>query len=312
MSIEVVLIGRGAIGGAYCSELCDVEGVNFRVAASKEKVERYRKEGYIYNGKELKLDYFTPGEEAVKADIVLVTTKWEGFEESLRLLTPVVDNHTVILPLLNGLLPLDVAKRVFPGAQVLIGYYFGKTAVREGNSTRLKGGFVTHYAECGADVVVDDSGVTAAERAVAELFDKTKLRYSIDRDILPSRWHKMIVNVGFNQVSALDGGLNYTQIRESKERKELCEGLMREAILVAKSDGVQGIDEEQKISDIFKTLESLNGEDYTSMAQDVREGRETEWEVFGGYLLSRAEALELDLPHHRWLEAKYREQGVIK
>lgn len=243
MSIEVVLIGRGAIGGAYCNELCSVKGVNFRVAASRERVARYSQEGYIYNGKELDLQYFTPDSSSKRADIVLITTKWEGFEEALQLLSPIVDNRTIILPLLNGLLPLDTAKRAFPEAELLIGYYFGKTAVREGNSTKLNGGFVTHYAQCGGETSTETSAeTTTAEKRVAELFDKTELRYSIDRDILPSRWHKMIVNVGFNQTSALDGGLNYNEIRGSQELKELCEGLMREAILVAQSDGVKGID----------------------------------------------------------------------
>ncbi len=300
--MEVVLVGRGAIGSAYCAALAAVENVNLRVAASQERIERYNSELYEFNGKELKLNYFIPCENSKKADLVLITTKWQGFEEALELIAPVVEQDTVVLPLLNGLLPYEVARQRFPESRVLAGYYIGVTAVRSGSSTTVNGEFKTCFGEM--DKCCQCVGNSDAENLVEKVFEQAGLACQVDQDMKLSQWRKFIINIGFNQVSALNGGLNYEQIRGSRELVELCRGLMQEAVEVALLSGVNIENRNEMVDKAMSALEWLKGDDYTSMAQDVRAGRSTEWVIFGQYLLNKAEDLKINLPLHIKLKEK--------
>ncbi len=304
--MEVVLIGRGAIGGAYCSALDAASGINLRVAALEDRVQRYSSEVYKFNGKELQLNYFTPSEESQKADLVIITTKWDGFKDALNLAAPLVGDKTVILPLLNGLLPYEVARDRFPEARVLAGYYIGVTAVRSGNSTTVNGDFKTCFGEI--DNFGREGRYSEAKELVAQIFELSGLTYLIDEDMRLSQWRKFIINIGFNQVSALDGGLNYEQIRGNEELVELCRGLMHEAVDVALKVGVNIENRDEVVDKAMSALEWLNGGDYTSMAQDVLAGRKTEWEIFGKYLLSMAKDLNINLSLHTKLEERLKEK----
>lgn len=280
---RIGVIGRGAIGAVYCAGL---RGAGFEVVVlgDSARLERYRAEGLYYNGVGVEgLEYGGVGEGAV--DLVIIASKWGGYEDALGLAEGVMGRGTLVLPLLNGILPYEMAVERFGVERVRRGFYLGTTAMREGNRVEMRGAYNTIM-----------EGGKGGGGEIQALFDRAGISYRVEDDIMGASWQKMVINCGFNQVSALDGGKSYGEIRNTPELMAMCEGLMAETAMVARGVGVQGT--EDMVARGMNMLGVLNAEDYTSMAQDIRAGRETEWEIFGGYLLEEAQGLGLELPLH--------------
>ena len=78
----VALIGAGAVGAFFIRGLRDVLGDNFCVIAEGERAQRLREKGLVINGEKVFPNVCTP-EEATGADLILITTKYNGFHQIL-------------------------------------------------------------------------------------------------------------------------------------------------------------------------------------------------------------------------------------
>ncbi len=305
MRSSVVVVGRGAVGGVYLERLVECSDVELKVVADQERVDRYNKTPFLFNSKELKLNYSTPKVGDTQADFVIVATKWEGFADALSLIEPIVGEDTLILPLLNGIKPYEVAAQRFGAQKVLRGYYIGKTASRCGHSVSQSGEYVTVFG----DDFNKSTEYSCRVKKIADIFEKSAIKYRIDEDMIYSHWAKLVVNIGLNQTSALDGGLNYGEIITNEKWYKLCVDLMNEAVEVANCCEVRNA--QRMVETALELLPKLAKEDYSSMAQDVKAGRVTEWDIFGGYLIEKAEIYGVDTPKHIWLRDRLQEQRVI-
>lgn len=293
---SVTVVGRGAIGAVYCEALARTQNIDFRVAVDPVRYDRYREQKFVLNGHQLDLNYFVPSGSVPKADLVIIATKWSGYADALNIVDPIVGERTIVLPLLNGLLPYEIAEKRYGKHRAMMGYYVGHTASRDGNAVHQDGAYRTVIGE----QINKQDDYSDRLKQVVDLFDRAGVRYRVDEDMEYSRWLKFVINLGLNQTSAIDSGLNYGQIRASNHYRELCSDLMNEGVAVAKMMGVR--DAETIAVEAARLLDTLPDEDYSSMAQDVRAGRSIEWEIFGGHLLSLAQKLKLELPIHQRIE----------
>jgi len=102
MKIETVAIyGVGAIGAYFVWGLQEKLGDQLCVVAKGERRERLRRDGIVINGTHYDLNVKTP-EEARGVDLLLVSTKYGALRDALDDLAVIVDEHTTVLSLLNG------------------------------------------------------------------------------------------------------------------------------------------------------------------------------------------------------------------
>ena len=102
MKIETVaIIGVGAIGGYFIWGLSDKLGDNLWVIAVGERKARLEKQGIQINEESFKLHVRTP-KEARGVDLLLIATKYGALKDVLDDIVNIVDEHTVVLSLLNG------------------------------------------------------------------------------------------------------------------------------------------------------------------------------------------------------------------
>ena len=97
----VALIGAGAVGGYFVAGLKEKSGENLWVIAEGERKERLEREGLWINGQQFFPCVKAP-EEAVGADLILVSVKYGGLEKILPWIETMTDSHTVVMSLLNG------------------------------------------------------------------------------------------------------------------------------------------------------------------------------------------------------------------
>jgi 2-dehydropantoate 2-reductase len=91
---------------------------------------------------------------------------------------------------------------------------------------------------------------------------------------------------------------------EIPEAHLLFENATREVIAVANAEGIDL--NEGDIENFQKTLNTINGEGYTSMCQDVLAGRKTELEMFSFALMELAQKHGIPVPVNEMLHLQLR------
>lgn len=292
---NVVVIGRGAVGAVYATTLHDAMGAeHFRVALDAERLERYEREEFEFNGKPYKFNYFTPKEGDKAVDLIIIATKWGGYAAALDTIAPLVGEQTLILPLLNGLIAHDSAVERFGAHRVLRGFYIGHTASRKeenGASGAVQDG--SYKTNFGDDINVEPYSPRVLK--IKELFDRTGIKYRIPENMVTAQWQKFVINIGSNQPTGLYRQ-SYGEMTSDERSMELSIALMNEAQALAVKLGVQGADE--LITNALNMFKTLYAGDYSSMAQDTRAGRPTEVEIFAGHVMKMGRELGVPTPRN--------------
>ena len=132
----VALIGAGAVGAFFIRGLRDVLGDNFCVIAEGERAQRLREKGLVINGEKVFPNVCTP-EEATGADLILITTKYNGFHQILNSVRLMTAPHTVVVSALNGIDSEETLAELI-GEEHLLNAFMFVQSTRVGNEIEYK------------------------------------------------------------------------------------------------------------------------------------------------------------------------------
>ena len=284
---HIVLLGAGAVGVLPAVKLLAQKNLRLTVAADSQRVERYRRDGIFFNGEKIPFDFASPGEmsEFPPAELVIIATKTPSLEEALVNIIPLVDEKTILLPLLNGITASDVIQKHFPRNTVLKGYFLGHASVRENN----------HISHDGVGTFFI-GGNQKAVAATYELFTDSGINTVIPEDIISAMWKKLVLNVGVNQTQAVFKA-DYGTMQKSQELLAYARNLMQEAVLVANAENVSGTN--SMVEDAMKVILDMPGSVKTSMLQDVLAKRVTEVDAFAGTICQKAALHKIPVPFNQ-------------
>lgn len=287
---RVLLLGAGAVGILPAAQLYCLPGVDFRILADGERLERYRRDGLLLNGEKLPFRYMAPGEEVFSADLVLIATKDWALRDALPLLRDHVGPHTILVPLLNGISAGDTVEEFYPGSVTLRGFFLGHASVRIGNEVTQDGVGMFYFGER------SDERHSQALTATAEFLRSAGVPVDVPEDFRAALWKKYILNVGINQTQAYFKA-DYGMVQRSPEMLAFARELMQEAAAVARAEGIANTD--GMIEAAMETICTMPPEVKTSMLQDLLAARQTEIESFSGELLRRGARYGLVSPRNR-------------
>ena len=190
---RVGIMGTGAVGGMLCSFLCKEYSENFYVIGNSQRTERIKKglkvNNTIWHPRTINCEKC---DENSSLDLVIICTKNYDLESALNDLLSVVDTHTVILPLLNGVTATDRIKKIFPENKVLYGIVMRTDAARSQYevSFSVSGEIQLGYArnEEYAREVMD----------VRDYLIQAGIPAKIYPDMLRMLWRKWMINIGSN------------------------------------------------------------------------------------------------------------------
>lgn len=280
MEIENVLIcGLGAIGSIYADKI-----QNAKILVDKERLERYKKNPTIFNGKELKLDYILPSCNTYKADLIIIATKFDGLAKAVKNIKNFVGENTLILSLLNGITSEKFIAEHYGSRKVVNSYFIGHSAVRNGRN----------ITQDGINTIV-----MGKNERIQKYFDKVGINYEISDDIKRSMWLKFMLNVSSNQTTALTG-FTFGEMLSSKKCMEFVINVMKEVQSIAKAEGVKNTD--AMIEDALKALQKMSPEGKTSMLQDIEAGRKTEVDIFAGVITELGKKYNIPTPYNKVLK----------
>jgi 2-dehydropantoate 2-reductase len=114
-------------------------------------------------------------------------------------------------------------------------------------------------------------------------------------------WQKLLLNVAINPIAAICGVTNGALLGE--EMFNQSEATMLEAANVARMEGVSLPSDEELVNRLRSVLESTS-ENFCSMLQDVKDGRETEIEMMCGEVVRRGERSGVPTPLNAMLTSQ--------
>ena len=175
---RVALLGAGAVGAYFIWGLSEKMGDHFCVIASDERKERLERDGIVINGKKYSLHVKEP-EAAKGVDLLLVSCKQDALQGILEDIRNIVDEHTIVISLLNGVSSEEIIGKVI-GMEHMLYAVMRIASVREGNR-------ITFSEEHTAGVYIGEKGTrepTERVLAVEQLLKSAGLGCHVMEDIV--------------------------------------------------------------------------------------------------------------------------------
>ncbi|MGD9882669.1 ketopantoate reductase family protein [Reyranella sp.] len=185
--MRVLVVGAGAIGGYFGGRLAEVgRDVSFLVRPTRaEHLARHGLQIVSQHGDAcVRVRTLQAGQIKELYDVVLIATKAYGLDQAIVDFGPAVGDHTVILPLLNGMRHMDVLSTHF-GPQRLLGGLCSIAATMDREGRVVQSTVPVH------EIVIGElGGTTERVERIAELFKGAKCDARVSKTIVLDMWEK--------------------------------------------------------------------------------------------------------------------------
>ena len=292
------IVGMGALGLLYADVIVRArgnEGVVF--VLDEQRLEKYNNAIFTINGEEKTFPMIS-NREVKPVDLVIVAVKYNGLKSAIETMRPCVDEHTIIMSVMNGIDSEEILAEAFGKEHMIYTVAQGMDAMKFDNALNY-----TKSGELRIGVVEERQ--EANLQAVCEYFDDIHMAYSAEENILKRLWGKFMLNVGVNQ-TCLAYSTNYAgTLAEGTEENKIFIAAMKEVIELANA---YGIDLSQEDLDYYvKIIGTLSPTGVPSMRQDGIAKRYSEVEMFAGTVRRMAKEKGLLTPANDLLYAKIKE-----
>lgn len=293
---RVMIVGIGGVGG-YLAGMLGLRYKNLTLIARGKRKEALQKNGVVlhsdFNGEIITKPSVieeSASEVSQIQDLIFLCVKTYALPEVCRTLQSCVDDHTILIPVMNG---ADTADRVRDN----VGKGLTVNAVIYTTSASNPDYSITQLGKYTKIILgAEEKNEKEAARAAADVLADAGIECEVYDDVRQAVWEKYIFNCAYNVITAyyLE---TVEHIRDRQDRREEFHTLLEEALLVAKAAGVHIRD--HYVEEEFNRFLSLDEGSTSSLKRDIEAGRPSEFETFGGYLLQTADQLGVSIPLSR-------------
>lgn len=303
---NVLVCGIGAVGSIYADKIEKFTPQNLRVLVDEARLERYKKNPTVFNGRVLDFNYILPNDTSFKADLIIIATKFDGLNDVIKNIKNFVYDDTVILSLLNGVTSEKIIAKTYGREKLLYSYFIGHSAIRDGRN-------ITHDDVNTIVYGSENSNDFENVERIQDFFEQAGINYLIPDDIIHSLWLKYMLNVSANQTTAILK-MNFGEMLENDKCMDFAINVMKEVQAIAKAEGVRNT--ESMINETIEHLHTMIPEGKTSMLQDVEAGRKTEVEMFAGTVIKLGKEFGIPTPYNKiikeMIEIIHKQQDLKK
>ena len=289
---KVLICGIGAIGSIYADKISKYNKEDLSILVDKDRLEKYKKNPKIFNGKVLNLNYILPENTGYTADLIIIATKADGLADVIKNIKNFIGENTIIMSLLNGVTSEEQIAEKYGWKHTLLSYFIGHSSMRDGNKVTFDGT---------GDIVFgikDEKTEKSDIEVVKSYFDKVGISYKTPENMLRAYWLKFMLNVSSNQPSAIFK-MTFGQMQTNPEFMDFMKNIMREVQAIAQPEGV--IDTETMIEEAVKSFNTMIPEGRTSMFQDIEAHRKTEVDIFAGTIIELGKKHNIPTPYNNVL-----------
>lgn len=299
-----MVVGAGGVGGYLAGKLSQDSNDVFVVARGAHLAAIQQNGLTIKDGE----DCFTVSPAASDKpegiyDAIFICTKGYGLQAAAEQIRSCVGEHTLVIPLLNG---VNIHKRlaeVLPTGQILSGSIYIYANIASPGVIQKNGPMVR--------VVVGAPNKTAAAapealHTLCAIMNKSGIPTEIADDILRENWVKWAILVSNGQSNAyFDAPLG--AIREDPQRMEFVLSLLREVVAVGRAEGIALPDNLEET--LLNTMRVLPYESVSSLTRDIRTpGKPTELSLFSGEVCRLADIHGISVPANRSMLLRFQDR----
>lgn len=283
---KVLLCGLGAVGLTVACRVQKYFPQGLKVLVDEARLGKLQQNPMKMNGEEKVFDYILPDEKDFVADLIIISTKFDGLESVLENIKNFVGKNTLILPIINGLKAEEKIAEKYGWEKVLYGYFICHSAERIGNEVTQDGVFK----------IVFGSGNGVKNSQVAKFFEQVNIDFDNPSDILYAKWVKFGLNIVVNHCSCILK-MKFGEMQRSEKFIAFAKNILKEVVELAKCEGVQGW--ENLVDDVIKALFMMSEDGKTSMWQDIEAGKKTELDIFAGTVLELGKKHNVSTPYNQ-------------
>ena len=219
-------------------------------------------------------------------DAVFLFTKAMQTEIALASIKPCIGTNTYLVSLQNGLCAFDQLKQYTDPEHIVLGVTnYPSDLIKDGHIVSKGGGYVKiARSDQRSDPMVEQ----LSETMVRSGFDS-----QVEPNIFVAIWEKAAFNIALNTTTAICRA-TCGMIGNSQDGRSLSYRLADEVVSVSHALGIQV--SEDSIKNLIDTTFSVHKDHYSSMAQDILSQRKTEAEALHGYVIKRADLLQIPVP----------------
>ena len=291
MSVKILIVGCGAIGGLFAAALSSVAKVT-AFDANAENVRAINAQGLRIIGKIQQTARIeaTDNLNVLKGtvfDAVIFLIKSKMTAAALAQLRPVLAGNPALVTLQNGMGNAEVLLSV-PDAVVIRGVTM--------NAARyVEPGCVESLIE-GKTWLGPVRGSVERVRPLAELLNKGRMKTEIIADPMGAVWSKFVFNCVMNPLGALMMGDNASRY-DLPEMRALIDDMAAECIAVVQALGGTFAFPPMEFVDKTRAGEIPLSRHAGSMALDIGRGAPTEIDELTGFIVREGERLKVPVPN---------------
>ncbi|MFC6670794.1 ketopantoate reductase family protein [Marinobacterium aestuariivivens] len=288
--MKILIVGAGAIGGLFGTFL-HRHGVDLQFLLRPARKALIDAEGL---GVELPSEHLhiqphtlTTEQLGPDYDLVILSNKAYALDAVIADVAPAVGEHTLILPLLNGLRHLEVLDEAFGQSRVLGG--IAMTVATLSTATQVQVSNAYSSLTLGARLPEQCARV----EAIGQLLGDAGIDCRLSDDILGAMWDKFCRMAALGAANCLLQG-TVGEYMQSRNGGEIALQLFRECTETASAAG-HPLDT-QAIKGFERALTNPKSAFNSSMYRDMQAGLPIEGEHLVGDMLRRAEAAGIACP----------------
>jgi len=292
--MRILVVGAGAIGGYFGGRLLQA-GNDVTFLVRPKRASELASAGLVIKSPAGDVTLKSPptvqaNKLAETFDVVLLSCKAFDLEDAMKSFAPAVGPKTSIIPLLNGMLHLDVLDKKFGADRVLGGLCAIAVTLNEAREVvQLAPMQSLNFGE-------RDGSMSERVRAIAKVFESGNFGAAASEHIMHDMWEKWVFLASLAASTSLMR-TSVGNILAATGGKDFLLGMLDECSAIATAEGYPpGGPFFQRTRGLLTT----EGSPLTaSMFRDVRSGLPVEADHVIGDLVARADAAKIPVPKLR-------------
>ena len=291
--MRVLVVGAGAIGGYFGGRMLQA-GRDITFLVRPRRAQEFASAGLVIkspNGDVTLKDPPIARAETLKDtfDAVLLSCKAYDLDDAIKSFAPAVGPRTSIIPLLNGMLHLDVLDKTFGRERVLGGLCAIAATLNEAREViQLQPMQSLTFGE-------RDGGLSDRVRAINEIFKSISGAVASEH-VLQDMWEKWVFLASVAASTSLMRA-SLGVILAAPGGKDFLLGILDECRAIAAAEGYPP---RAPFLDRTATMLTTEGSPLTaSMFRDIKAGQPVEADHVIGDLIARADAAKVPVPRLR-------------
>lgn len=272
--IETIgLIGAGSVGTALISYLYRADADHFYLLARGERAKRLAHNGISVNDCTMYPKIYSEETQDVKINLLIISVKCYSLNSVMEDIRGLIDEDTILLPLLNGIMATERLREAFPNNRVLYGVMLRTDAHRTGHKV-----YFTTSGE--VQFGYENNHVVAPEvQAIYERLKETGINVKIYEDMRRTQWRKWLSNTG-GSLAAVEVGVECGYFTQVEEIVDIIRLSMDEILQLAAAEKVNLTEKDR--DEMLDILLHYPAHKKMSMLQDVEAGRPLEIDEYAG------------------------------